>query len=215
MNVTTCPTPRHPTPPMCTKTHGQIKTVLQLLHYGKHMVCSAVPFQFSPVRGHPSWSTRIPMAWASLKKWWVNGLYRRKPWWFSVPFLFNRISNFVSAPGSFCLNMIILSGIIMFQTFPTHSIFSAELPGDGDRHPRHLQHVPGRFSGPEGLGLRWCGETWNWKAMSLAGKLGVEIQDCWLCSKMVMDNRMFGYLICLSWDTLRNLVDILIPRKQL
>ena len=30
MNVTTCPTPPHPTPPMCTKTHGQIKTVLQL-----------------------------------------------------------------------------------------------------------------------------------------------------------------------------------------
>ena len=30
MNVTTCPTPPQPTPPMCTKTHGQIKTVLQL-----------------------------------------------------------------------------------------------------------------------------------------------------------------------------------------
>ena len=31
MNVNTCPTPPHPTPPMCTKTHGQIKTVLQLI----------------------------------------------------------------------------------------------------------------------------------------------------------------------------------------
>ena len=31
MNVNTCPTPPHPNPPMCTKQHGLLKAVLQLI----------------------------------------------------------------------------------------------------------------------------------------------------------------------------------------
>ena len=30
LNVITCPTPPHPTPPMCTKHHGLLKAVVQL-----------------------------------------------------------------------------------------------------------------------------------------------------------------------------------------
>ena len=33
MNVNTCPTPPHPNPPMCTKHHGLLKAVLQLVRY--------------------------------------------------------------------------------------------------------------------------------------------------------------------------------------
>ena len=31
MNIITCPTPPHPTPPMCTKHHGLLKAVVQLI----------------------------------------------------------------------------------------------------------------------------------------------------------------------------------------